>query len=155
MGNKGLQAALSAAFAALTVYLNALIVPVLVLLVFMILDYATGMVRAWRARELSSKVGVDGIVKKVGYMVLIAVAMGVDYLIFSGLTAAGIVVPCNLWFGMLVSIWLIINEMISILENLGKIGVPVPKFLITIIEKLKISTEKRTESEEKKDEKGN
>lgn len=155
MENKGLQAALSAAFAALTVYLNALIVPVLVLLVFMILDYATGMVKAWQARELSSKVGVDGIIKKVGYMVLVVVAMGVDYLIFSGLAAAGIVVPCNLWFGMLVSIWLIINEMISILENLGKIGVPVPKFLITIIEKLKISTEKKTESEEKKDEKGN
>lgn len=155
MENKGLQAALSAAFAALTVYLNALIVPVLVLLVFMVLDYATGMVKAWQAKELSSKVGVDGIVKKVGYMVLVVVAMGVDYLIFSGLTAAGIVVPCNLWFGMLVSIWLIINEMISILENLGKIGVPVPRFLITIIEKLKISTEKKTESEEKKDEKGN
>lgn len=155
MENRGLQAVLSAAFAALTVYLNALVVPVLVLFVFMVLDYATGMVKAWRARELSSKVGVDGIVKKVGYMVLVVVAMGVDYLIFSGLTAAGIVVPCNLWFGMLVSIWLIINEMISILENLGKIGVPVPRFLITIIEKLKISTEKKTESEEKKDEKGN
>lgn len=155
MENKGLQAVLTAAFTALTVYLNALIVPVLVLLVFMILDYATGMVRAWRARELSSKVGVDGIIKKVGYMVLVVVAMGVDYLIFSGLTAAGIVVPCNLWFGMLVSIWLIINEMISILENLSKIGVPVPKFLITVIEKLKINTEKKTESEEKKDEKGN
>lgn len=155
MENKGLQAALSAAFAALTVYLNALIVPVLVLLIFMVLDYATGMVKAWQARELSSKVGVDGIVKKVGYMVLVVVAMGVDYLIFSGLTAAEIVAPCDLWFGMLVTIWLIINEMISILENLSKIGVPVPKFLITIIEKLKISTEKKTESEEKKDEKGN
>lgn len=155
MENKGLQAVLTAAFTALTVYLNALIVPVLVLFAFMILDYATGMIRAWRARELSSKVGVDGIIKKVGYMVLVVVAMGVDYLIFSGLAAAGIVVPCDLWFGMLVTIWLIINEMISILENLSKIGVPVPKFLITIIEKLKISTEKKTEREEKKDEKGN
>lgn len=155
MENKGLQAALSAAFAALTVYLNALIVPVLVLLVFMVLDYATGMVKAWRARELSSRAGVDGIVKKVGYMVLVVVAMGVDYLIWSGLTAVNVLVPCQLWFGMLVSIWLIINEMISILENLGKIGVPVPNFLITIIEKLKISTEKKAESEEKKDEKRN
>lgn len=155
MEKKTLQAALSAAFAALTVYLNALIVPVLVLLVFMILDYATGMVKAWQAKELSSKVGVDGIVKKVGYMVLVVVSMGVDYLIFSGLTAAGIVAPCDLWFGMLVTIWLIINEMISILENLSKIGVPVPKFLITIIEKLKISTEKKAEREEKKDEKSN
>lgn len=155
MENKGLQAVLTAAFTALTVYLNALIVPVLVLLIFIILDYSTGMINAWKNKILSSKIGVDGIIKKVGYMVLVVVAMGVDYLIFSGLTAAGIVVPCDLWFGMLVTIWLIINEMISILENLSKIGVPVPKFLITIIEKLKISTEKKTESEEKKDEKGN
>lgn len=145
MENKCLQAALSAAFAALTVYLNALIVPVLVLLVFMILDYATGMVRAWRARELSSKVGVDGIVKKVGYMVLIAVAMGVDYLIWSGLTAVNVSVTCQLWFGMLVSIWLIINEMISILENLGRIGVPIPEFLKKIINRLKSSVEKTEE----------
>lgn len=155
MENKGLQAVLTAAFTALTVYLDALIIPVLMLLVFMILDYSTGMINAWKNKILSSKIGVDGIIKKVGYMVLVVVAMGVDYLIFSGLTAAGIVVPCDLWFGMLVTIWLIINEMISILENLSKIGVPVPKFLITIIEKLKISTEKKAESEEKKDEKGN
>ena len=142
MGNRGLQAVLSAAFAALTIYLNALIVPVLVLLVFMVLDYATGMVRAWRARELSSKVGVDGIIKKVGYMVLVVVAMGVDYLIWSGLTAVNVPVPCQLWFGMLVTIWLIINEMISILENLGRIGVPIPEFLKKILGRLKNSVEK-------------
>ena len=136
------QPVLSAAFAALTIYLNALIVPVLVLLVFMVLDYATGMVRAWRARELSSKVGVDGIIKKVGYMVLVVVAMGVDYLIWSGLTAVNVPVPCQLWFGMLVTIWLIINEMISILENLGRIGVPIPEFLKKILGRLKNSVEK-------------
>lgn len=152
MENKGLQAALSAAFAALTVYFNTLIVPVLVLLVFMVLDYATGMVKAWRARELSSKVGVDGIVKKVGYMVLIAVAMGVDYLIWSGLTAVNVPVTCQLWFGMLVSIWLIINEMISILENLGRIGVPIPEFLKKIINRLKSSVEKTNENIDGKDE---
>ena len=152
MENKGLQAALSAAFAALTVYFNTLIVPVLVLLVFMVLDYATGMVKAWRARELSSKVGVDGIVKKVGYMVLIAVAMGVDYLIWSGLTAVNVSVTCQLWFGMLVSIWLIINEMISILENLGRIGVPIPEFLKKIISRLISSVEKTNENINGKDE---
>ena len=153
MGNKGLQAVLSAAVAALTVYLNALIVPVLVLLVFMILDYATGMVRAWRARELSSKIGVDGIVKKVGYMVLVVVAMGVDYLVYNGLVAVNITVPYNLWFGLIVTIWLIINEMISILENLSDIGVPIPSFLKKIVKRLKKTVDK--EGEIQADEKGN
>ena len=153
MGNKGLQAVLSAAVAALTVYLNALIVPVLVLLVFMILDYATGMVRAWRARELSSKIGVDGIVKKVGYMVLVVVAMGVDYLVYNGLVAVNITVPYNLWFGLIVTIWLIINEMISILENLSDIGVPIPSFLKKIVKRLKKTVDK--EGERQTDEKRN
>lgn len=53
---------------------------------------------------------------------------------------------------MLVTIWLIINELISILENLGSIGVPLPKFLLTIIKKLKTTTENKVESE---DENGN
>lgn len=153
MGNKGLQAVLSAAVAALTVYLNALIVPVLVLLVFMILDYATGMVRAWRARELSSKIGVDGIVKKVGYMVLVVVAMGVDYLVYNGLVAVNITVPYNLWFGLIVTIWLIINEMISILENLSDIGVPIPSFFKKIVKRLKKTVDK--EGERQTDEKRN
>ena len=153
MGNKGLQAVLSAAVAALTVYLNALIVPVLVLLVFMILDYATGMVKAWQARELSSKVGVDGIVKKVGYMVLVVVAMGVDYLVYNGLVAVNITVPYNLWFGLIVTIWLIINEMISILENLSDIGVPIPSFFKKIVKRLKKTVDK--EGEIQADEKGN
>ncbi len=147
MGNRGLglQAALSAAFAALTVYLNALIVPVLVLLVFMIFDYCTGMISAWKSKQLSSRVGIDGIVKKTCYMILVVVAMGVDYLIYSGLTAMNISVPCELWFGMLVTIWLIINEMISILENLSKIGVPIPAFLQKMIGRLKNTVEKTGE----------
>ena len=41
--------------------------PVLVLVVVMLLDYATGMTKAWNAGELSSRVGLRGILKKVGY----------------------------------------------------------------------------------------
>ena len=153
--DKGLQAIMSAALATFVVYMGALAVPIIVLMVMMIIDYLSGMSAAWSEGTLSSKVGAKGIVKKVGYMALIVVAMGVDYLIYSGIAAADINVGYNMWFGLLVAAWLIINEMISILENLSKVGVPVPKFLITIIEKLKISTEKRTEREEKKDGKGN
>lgn len=155
MQNKEFQMFISAALAAFAVYMGALAVPIIVLMVMMIIDYLSGMSAAWSEGALSSKVGAKGIVKKVGYMALIVVAMGVDYLIYSGIAAADINVGYNMWFGLLVAVWLIINEMISILENLSKVGVPVPKFLITIIEKLKISTEKGTEREEKKDEKRN
>ena len=141
--DKGLQAIISAALAAFAVYMGALAVPIIVLMVMMIIDYLSGMSAAWVHGDLSSRVGAKGIVKKVGYMALIVVAMGVDYLIYSGTTAANITVNYNMWFGLLVAVWLIINEMISILENLSKLGVPIPDFLTKIIQRLKNSAERK------------
>jgi len=141
--DKGLQAIISAALAAFAVYMGALAVPIIVLMVMMIIDYLSGMSAAWVHGDLSSRVGAKGIVKKVGYMALIVVAMGVDYLIYSGFAAANIEVGYNMWFGLLVAVWLIINEMISILENLSKLGVPIPDFLTKIIKRLKNSAERK------------
>lgn len=141
--DKGLQAIISAALAAFAVYMGALAVPIIVLMVMMIIDYLSGMSAAWVHGDLSSRVGAKGIVKKVGYMALIVVAMGVDYLIYSGIAAANITVNYNMWFGLLVAVWLIINEMISILENLSKLGVPIPDFLTKIIQRLKNSAERK------------
>ena len=140
---KGLQMIISGALAAFAVYMGALAVPIIVLMVMMIIDYLSGMSAAWVHGDLSSKIGAKGIVKKVGYMALIVVAMGVDYLIYSGIAAANISVNYNMWFGLLVAVWLIINEMISILENLSKLGVPIPEFLTKIIRRLKESAERK------------
>lgn len=141
--NIGIQAIISAALAAFASYLGALAVPIIVLMAMMIIDYLSGMSVAWSEGTLSSKVGAKGIVKKVGYMALIVVAMGVDYLIYSGIAAADINVGYNMWFGLLVAVWLIINEMISILENLSRLGVPIPEFLKKIIGRLKTSAERK------------
>lgn len=138
---KGIQAIASATLAAFAVYMGALAVPIIVLMAMMIIDYLSGMAVAWSQNNLSSKIGAKGILKKVGYMALIVVAMGVDYLIYSGIAVANIEVGYNMWFGLLVAVWLIINEMISILENLGKLGVPIPEFLTKIIKRLKNSAE--------------
>ena len=143
MQNKEFQMFISAALAAFAVYMGALAVPIIVLMIMMIIDYLSGMSVAWSEGTLSSRVGAKGIVKKVGYMALIVVAMGVDYLIYSGIAAANITVNYNMWFGLLVAVWLIINEMISILENLSKLGVPIPDFLTKIIKRLKNSAERK------------
>ena len=68
------KAALAAALGALCAYGVQLLVPVLVLVVVMLLDYATGMAKAWNAGELSSRVGLRGILKKVGYVATVGVA---------------------------------------------------------------------------------
>ena len=150
---KGIQFVFSGALTAATIYLNAIMIPVIVLIAFMVLDYITGLVRAWKTHELSSEIGIIGIIKKICYMILVCVAMGVDYLVYSGLVAVNITVPYNLWFGLIVTIWLIINEMISILENLSEIGVPIPEFLKKIVNRLEKTVDK--EGEIQADEKRN
>ena len=63
--------------------------------------------------------------------VLIAV-MIVDY--FTGMASAKVTGELNSRIGI---VWLIINELISILENLGEIGVPLPEFLVNAVKSLK------------------
>ena len=148
---KTVQAAFAAALTMLTYYLGMVAVPIVVLMIAMIIDYVTGMVSAWHKAELSSKKGIFGIVKKISYLGLVCVGMGVDWLIYSGLHSVGVDLGYTIFFGVLVTIWLVINELISILENLGAIGVPLPKFLLKIIKKLKTTTENKVESEDEKD----
>lgn len=147
-----LQAVITAALAVLTYYFSILAVPIIVLMAVMVIDYITGMVSAWHNAELSSKKGVFGIIKKLCYLALVCVGMGVDWLIYSGMTQIGITMSYTVFFGILVAIWLIINELISILENLNRIGVPLPKFITVVVRKLKNTVENsanENESEEK------
>jgi toxin secretion/phage lysis holin len=145
-----IQGALAALMTMISYYCGIVAVPIIVLVAVMIIDYVTGMVAAWKGKELSSKKGVFGIVKKVCYLALVCVGMGVDWLIYSGLRQVGVALDYTIFFGVLVTVWLVINELISILENLKKIGVPLPKFLIALIKRLKITTEKKFENEEEK-----
>ena len=145
MQSKGFfqQTFISVALAGLLYYLNIMAIPVIVLVCIMLIDYITGMISAWVNAELSSKKGIIGIVKKICYLFAIAAAMGIDWLIYSGMAQIGIQLDYTIFFGVLVTIWLIINEIISILENLAKIGVPLPKFLMTVIQRLKNTTESK------------
>lgn len=145
MGNRTLQGVFTVAMAAFAVYFNALAVPLVILVIMMVIDYITGMVSAWINKDLSSREGIIGIVKKICYMALVAVAMGVDWLIYCGISAAKITAAYDMWFGLLVAIWLIINEMISVLENLSRIGVPMPLFLTKAVKKLKITVDNESE----------
>lgn len=148
MGNEKttIQAVLSAAIATFAAYMGTLAVPMIVLVAMMVIDYISGMAAAWVHNELSSKVGAKGIVKKVGYMGLIVVAMGIDYLIYSGIMSVNIDIGYQMWFGLVVAVWLIINELISILENLDRLGVPIPEFIRAVLKRLKNSQEKENVS---------
>ena len=146
-----IQATVSVALGALAAYFNVLLVPLTILIVVMIIDYATGMTSAWKSGELESKTGLIGILKKVSYLVLVCVGGVVDYLICAGLASVGIDYS-SYCFGLIVAVWLIINDLISILENLSELGTPIPPFLVKIVHRLKDSVDSKTDSETNKKE---
>ena len=141
MQNKELQVFVSAAFAGLLYYLGIVSIPIIMLICAMIIDYITGMSAAWYNSELSSKRGVKGIVKKVGYLALVVAAMIIDWLISQGLQQINVDLHYSVFFAVLVAVWLIINELISVLENLSRIGVPIPNFMKKLINRLKTTVD--------------
>lgn len=149
---KTLKGALSAFLAVAVNYVGIIAVPIIMLCVVMLLDYITGMVAAWRSRELSSKKGSFGIIKKLCYLIAVCVGIIVDWVIYSGLDSMGVSLGITVLFGVIIAIWLIINELLSIVENLRKIGVPLPAFLEKIVRRLKNTTEVIVTKEDKKDE---
>lgn len=142
------QTFVSAVITGLLYYLGIVAVPIIILIVAMIIDYVTGMLSAWLNAELSSKKGIKGIVKKVSYLALVAVAMIVDWLICCGLQQINVDIKYSVFFAVLVAVWLIINELISVLENLAKMGVPIPNFLKKLINRLKTTIDE-SEREDK------
>ena len=85
------------------------------LVLFMAIDYVTGISRAFKDKVLSSEIGINGILKKVMILFIVAVAVGIDNV--TG--AQGVVRLATIWFYMGM-------EGISILENAAKLGVPIP-----------------------------
>lgn len=153
MKEKTWQAVIAVALGGLSAYMRLMFVPLVVLIGVMIVDYMSGMLKAWGNDELSSRVGLRGIVKKLSYLMLVCVTGVVDWLLWSGLRQVGISLDFGFCFGLIVTIWLIVNELISILENLDALKVPMPKFLKNVVKHLKNAVEvkgdKAAESEEK------
>lgn len=117
-----------------------------VLCVLMIADYFTGMA-ASKAEALDhpgdkkygwdSKKGARGILKKVGYMAVIAAAIALDYMILVMAGQMGLDVKKSVFFGLLATAWYILNELLSITENAGRMGANVPDWLARYIAALK------------------
>lgn len=155
MNTKTWRALIAIALGGLSAYMRLIFVPLVVLIGVMIVDYMSGMLKAWGNEELSSRVGLRGIVKKLSYLMLVCVAGVVDWLVWSGLRQVGISLNFGFCFGLIVTIWLIINELISILENLEALKVPMPAFLKSIIKHLKSAVEVKGDraAEEKEEQK--
>ena len=154
-----IQAVTAAIIAWLSARLGILLPVLCVLLTAMVLDYITGMLASKRealehpddpAYGWSSRRGAEGIIKKVGYLCIIAAAMIVDYIILSVAAQAGIEVALKAFFGLLVAVWYILNELLSIIENAGRMGAPVPDWLAQYVAVLKNKIDAQADPDEVK-----
>ena len=68
---------------------------------------------------------------------MIAVAIVVDYVIVSVAGSLGIQITAKAFFGLLVAVWYLLNELLSIIENAGRMGANVPEWLRNYIAVLK------------------
>lgn len=96
------------------------------LLMVIIIDYITGLIKSYKSSKLNSKVGIKGLLKKVGILCLVALSVVIDRL--TGDTG---------YVRTMIIYYLVANEGLSILENLGEIGIIVPEFLKKRLEQLK------------------
>ena len=109
------------------------------LVVLMALDYITGVMCAIADKKLSSSVGFKGICKKVFILMLVGVANIVDVHVVGSGSALRAAVIC----------FYLSNEGVSILENAGHIGLPIPEKLKVVLEQLHGRTdEKKDETKE-------
>ena len=96
------------------------------LIIAIVLDYISGIIKAYNIKQLSSKIGFKGILKKIGILVLVMLAVLVDRV--SGNTGA---------IRTLVIYYFVANEGLSILENLGEAGIPIPNAIRKALKVLK------------------
>ncbi len=96
-----------------------------VLIALIIIDYGSGFALGFIKGNLSSSAGLKGIARKVGIVALVAVA----HLLDTCLTHTNMLRDATLMF-------FIVNEVVSILENSGKLGLPIPPMLKRAIKTL-------------------
>lgn len=96
------------------------------LVIAIALDYISGIIKAFIKKELSSKIGVKGILKKVGVLVVVALAVLIDKI--TGESGA---------VRTLVIYYFVANEGLSIIENLGEAGLPIPDVIKKALKSLK------------------
>ena len=96
------------------------------LLVAIVIDYISGLIKAYETKTLSSAIGFRGILKKVAILLIVMLAVLVDRITID-----------NGGIRTLVIYYFVANEGLSILENLAQAGLPIPKSLKNALKVIK------------------
>ena len=116
---------------------------IIALVIFAVLDYATGVMCAISDHKLSSEVGFKGICRKV----LIFALVGVGHVLDTYVIGTGSILRTAVIF------FYLSNEGVSLLENAAHLGLPIPEKLKLVLEQLHDRAEKSDTGQEGDDEK--
>ncbi|MBR2652629.1 phage holin family protein [bacterium] len=113
-----------------------------ILIVCIILDVVFGILRALKEKKINSCIGIDGIIRKVGMILSIAFCFVIDYIshfnligfLPESITESLHLGQCGLAF--IFNSLYIVFEGLSILKNMIKCKMPIPKKLQEYLEKL-------------------
>ena len=96
------------------------------LLIVIVIDYLTGIASAIYNKELSSKIGFKGIIKKFCYLLVVALSVVIDNL----LGQSGLIRSLVIYF-------FVANDGLSIIENMAEMNIKLPQKLIDSLEQIK------------------
>lgn len=96
------------------------------LLIVMLIDYLTGIASAIYNKELSSKIGFKGILKKFSYLCVVALSVVIDNLTGQ----SGLIRTLVIYF-------FVANDGLSIIENMAEMNIKLPQKLIDALEQIK------------------
>ena len=96
------------------------------LLIVIVVDYLTGIASAVYNKELSSKTGFKGILKKISYLLVVSLSVVIDNL----LGQSGLIRTLVIYF-------FVANDGLSIVENMAEMNIKLPNKLIDALEQIK------------------
>ena len=102
-----------------------------ILLIFIIMDYITGVAATFKTKTLKSSVGFEGLMKKGAIFLIVILAAQLDRI--TGNAACV--------FRTSTAFFFIANDALSVLENVGEMGVKLPGFLTSALTKLRDENE--------------
>ncbi|MEL7610729.1 MAG: phage holin family protein [Bacillota bacterium] len=111
---------------------------IMVLVAFVVTDYITGLVNAALHHTLSSEIGFKGLWKKVLIFFIVGIGSLLDTVI--PMTNGALRATLCLFY--------IANEALSILENAGAVGLPLPEKLRTMLEQIKRKSQGKIHTDE-------
>jgi toxin secretion/phage lysis holin len=134
---EGTKITVASILGAIASYVCGVWVFVAFVVVAILLDYITGLLAGRANGGLNSKWATKGLYKKVGIFMLLVLGLFLDGAVNHFMVGMDFLdLPFHLPIAHIVTVWIVITEAISVCENLERLGVPIPGFLVRLLRKV-------------------